>query len=334
MNNVHASRIGYIDVLRATGILAMILGHIGLGYTFNKWIHIFHMPMFFVIAGYFYKEQPFGIMIKKRIRTLIVPYLFFGVFHCLIFFIRNHQFYSHAFYLLFWENTAEAGVPIAGALWFLTAMFVTEIIFWCLLRLKKFRLLFIMLNFVVSVVGMLCATFLPFRLPWAIDVGLVGVGFYMIGRLLKMNGTNVLMTKFSISLAGMIIFSIVGMLCPYVNLRTGRYGIWPLFWINAVGMTISLWNISRYILEWAEKRETLEKTIAWVKGVGRDSVVYLCLNQISILMARDLVNLTIPNGGVVIVVAKKLIVFFITLTELLLFQQIIMRTKLKRVIGR
>ena len=59
---VHASKeIGvatkreeYMDVFRALGIIAMILGHIGFGSRFDHLIHAFHMPMFFFVSGFFF----------------------------------------------------------------------------------------------------------------------------------------------------------------------------------------------------------------------------------------------------------------------------------------
>ena len=114
----------------------MIMGHVGFGSLFDKWIHVFHMPMFFIISGYFWKEQSFPNMLKKKVRTLLIPYFAFGVFHLIIHFIRIGQVDNHGFYLLFWENTAEGGIPIAGALWFLTAMFFSEVLFWCVQQIN------------------------------------------------------------------------------------------------------------------------------------------------------------------------------------------------------
>ena len=43
------------DILKGLGILLMIMGHVGFGELFSKYIHAFHMPLFFLISGYFYK---------------------------------------------------------------------------------------------------------------------------------------------------------------------------------------------------------------------------------------------------------------------------------------
>ena len=327
-------RIDHIDLLRAFGILMMILGHINFGSIFNKWIHFFHMPMFFVISGFFYREQNIGVMVKRRFKTLLVPYLFFGLLHCVIYFIRNNQFDPHAFYILFWENTAGIGIPIAGALWFLTAMFITEVLFWCLQKIRASTLWSTIIAASVAVAGMVCASYLPFRLPWAIDVGMVGVGLYQAGKLIKEKWLKLFELKFIYTIIGIGLFSFLGLLCPYINLRTGRYGIWPMFWINALGMTISLWNISRYIYTWTEEQNILEKPLTWIKSIGRDSIVYLCLNQLSILIADDFVGLIIPSNGVVSIITKKIMILLVTLIELFVFQKLIMGTKLRVVMGK
>ena len=46
-------RENYIDVVRGIGIVLMILGHVPLSAHYDHFIHAFHMPMFFIISGYF-----------------------------------------------------------------------------------------------------------------------------------------------------------------------------------------------------------------------------------------------------------------------------------------
>lgn len=328
-------RIDYIDLFRAIGILAMIMGHVKFGSAFSKWIHFFHMPMFFIISGYFYHGQSFSVMVKKRVKTLLVPYLVFGVLHCVISFIINKQIDVHAFYLLFWENTAEGGVPIAGALWFLSAMMITEVLFCCLQQLN-FSVWWkeIIAAMIVALAGMAFATYLPFRLPWAIDAGMVGVGLYQIGKTIKEQWSELLEQKVVYSIVGIVLFSVLGLLCPSINLRTGKYGIWPMFWINAVGMTVSLLVFSKWFCQWAEKESLLAKPIAWFKGIGRESIVYLCLNQLAILAASALLDLFLPSSSVALLIVKKLLILFVALGFLYPAQVLLKKTKLKAFLGR
>ena len=50
-------RIEYIDIAKGMGIILMIMGHIGYGELFHRFIHAFHMPLFYFCAGLLYKEK-------------------------------------------------------------------------------------------------------------------------------------------------------------------------------------------------------------------------------------------------------------------------------------
>ncbi len=185
------ARDGSIDCLRAVGIILMVMGHIGFGGSFDKWIHGFHMPMFFLISGYFFRPVDVRRLLVRRGRTLLLPYFAFGLIHCFLYFaFVKHQFRPRAFYLLLWENTAHSGIPIAGALWFLTALFFADLIYAALDRAFSGWLL-TGAAALTAVLGMAAASYLPVRLPWALDAALVGVGLFHAGRLLKMHGGNV-----------------------------------------------------------------------------------------------------------------------------------------------
>lgn len=334
MSATVGGRVDSIDLLRAFGIFTMILGHVAFGAVFDKWIHVFHMPMFFLISGYFYKEQSFGSLLKKRVKSLLVPYAVFGILHLAIHFIRIGAVDAHAFYLLFWENTAENGIPIAGSLWFLTAMFFSELLFWGVQHIKVHDAWKTVIAAVLAISGMALATWLPFRLPLALDVGMVGVGLYQIGKLLRERWSIVLRLNVLLSLVGIVLFSGLGFVNGYINLRQGQYGIWPLFWINAAGMTISLWNLTRSINGWMERKGLLKRLMAWIRSMGRESIVFLCLNQLAILLASDLVGWILPEGGMLVAAAKKAMILILTMVQLFVAQKLIMGTKLRVLTGK
>ncbi len=75
-----------MNYLKAIGILLVVLGHLNCEVWHWFPIYSFHMPLFFFVAGYFYKEtyeQTVALFIKKKIRSLLLPYykwnLFYGV---------------------------------------------------------------------------------------------------------------------------------------------------------------------------------------------------------------------------------------------------------------
>lgn len=67
-----------MDVFRGLGILLMVMGHIGFGGAFDKFIHAFHMPMFFFVSGYFYRKKDLAVreyFAKKKTVIVIAVYL-------------------------------------------------------------------------------------------------------------------------------------------------------------------------------------------------------------------------------------------------------------------
>ena len=51
-------RIESIDIIRGIAILLMMVGHIaGIPIYVDKYIHMFHMPIWFFISGWFYKRR-------------------------------------------------------------------------------------------------------------------------------------------------------------------------------------------------------------------------------------------------------------------------------------
>ena len=82
MRNMHkiGSRLGWIDCLRGIAILLVLIGHLrifGRVFPFQiyKFINGFHMPLFFMLAGYLFKqERPFSELIHKIAYRYIIPY--------------------------------------------------------------------------------------------------------------------------------------------------------------------------------------------------------------------------------------------------------------------
>ena len=65
------------DILKGIGILLMVLGHYFTSESIIRvYIYSFHMPLFMLISGYFYKPKEVMIQVRRDVRSLIVPYLF------------------------------------------------------------------------------------------------------------------------------------------------------------------------------------------------------------------------------------------------------------------
>lgn len=336
MDNLQASkskqaRVEYIDIFRAFGIILMVMGHIGFGSAFSKWIHAFHMPMFFFISGWFYKKNdiPLPILIGKRIKTLLLPYALIGVAELTISYLMFSSYSGVQPLMSFLFTNTNGQSPVPGALWFLTAMFFTELIYICVDRAFKKSILLHIIVLLISVFGMVAVVILPFRLPWGIDAGCVGAGLFHIGCVTK--GTKVekiLNLNPWITIGLGIAVSISIFLSPAVNMRTASYTGYPLFWLNALVAIVVGWNLARWI-EVLLKRQKCEILLKWIESIGENSIVYLCLNQICIIITNKIMSL-VPIAAII----EKIIILILVLFELWILEKVICNTKLRVIIGK
>lgn len=70
-------RIDYFDIAKGIGILIMIIGHMNLKQypLIKNFIYSFHMPLFFIISGYFFKVKDNKTCIRNIFGRLIKPYI-------------------------------------------------------------------------------------------------------------------------------------------------------------------------------------------------------------------------------------------------------------------
>ena len=307
-----------MDVFRACGIILMVMGHIGFGDRFDKFIHAFHMPMFFFISGFFYKKSNISIkaVIAKKSRTLIIPYFFFGIFHYLI--SLKDGISIKPLLHVFTINTM--GFPIAGALWFLTALFAADVIY---AVLDKFNKKWLILPLVLM--GSFADRILPYPLPWALSASFVGLGLYWFGEYTRRNEDK-LQKILSLKIWEILIIgAITGILIfvnGNVNMREGIYSFFPLFWINALSACFVGISLSKYI-----EKVRLKPLTNWLMSIGKNSIIYVCLNQLTILWLKKWV----PNE---VGFAKNILVFVGTMAVLYVLSMIFTKTKLCVLIGK
>jgi len=88
------SRNNYISIAKAIGIILMVVGHSGCPSAIGRFIYLFHMPLFFVCSGYFFKEiaDKTSLMsfYKKRIKGLYLPYLKWSLLFLLLHNVFRH----------------------------------------------------------------------------------------------------------------------------------------------------------------------------------------------------------------------------------------------------
>lgn len=147
-----------ISICKGIAIILMVLGHTDAPFGILGFVYPFHMPLFFIAAGYFfslkYLDDPWSF-IRKRIKGLYFPFLkwsiLFLLLHNLWFDLGllnesygnwsggvTHPYsFSVAMQRLVMMVTGMAGYDefMAGAFWFFRGLFVASIVFLLLYKL-------------------------------------------------------------------------------------------------------------------------------------------------------------------------------------------------------
>ena len=90
---MNQKRLLWIDTAKVIGISLMILGHRNLlDINSTKVIFSFHMPLFFIISGMFWKNINLDKTIKSISKTLLLPFTIIALIWCVVyvcFYIKN-----------------------------------------------------------------------------------------------------------------------------------------------------------------------------------------------------------------------------------------------------
>lgn len=315
------NRAGDVDLLRAFGIILMIMGHVWFGGSFSKWIHGFHMPLWFMVSGFFFNTRmnP-ALYVKRKVKAILIPYFAFSICYEIIWMLAGHNQWLG----LIWPNSIQ--IPLNNALWFLPALFIVDVAGVILFRYLKRNLACIAL-FVLAVFGSLNLI----SLPLSMDSAFVGCGFFLAGYLIRKYEMKLLRIRMILAVCLMLVASVFIMLNEYVNVRTNEYAIIPAFWLNAVLATVALWNICRWVDERKHAAECTERVLLVLKEIGSDSLVYVCTNQFILFFLK---KLPIPESNMVVMLIWHLVEVIIIITVCFATNRIIKKTPFKIVLGK
>lgn len=336
-NKMQESRIDYIDIFRSFGIILMVMGHVDYGNAFDFYIHAFHIPMFFWISGYLFshktkEEMSFHTLLNKKAKSLLLPYAIFGIAHYILYIVINilthNSFDISPLIHLISINTD--GLPICGALWFLTALFFTDIFFFLIDRYIVNRTLKTIIIFIITLIGIYAKILFPFTLPFALGPSFVGIGLYYLGYLFrKHQGKRVITIIMNLSWIPTIIFGVITtiliFLNGYINMREEQYSIVPLFWTNALFSIVVGINFSKLIYRYIQNRFIGN----WLISIGKNSIIYVCLNQVVIMLVRQLIGIIVASKYL-----SSILISIITFIILYAINIIFINTKLKLIIGK
>ena len=329
-----SNRIGYLDLFRGIGILIMVMGHVGFGNAFSHFYHAFHMPMWFFVSGYLFSKKPRHQLsdrayITKRFRSLMVPYFSFGLlFFAVWSVVHIRQWEPDDLIHLLFVNTNH--LAYADALWFLTALFFADCIYFLIRKHVPHGIPEHTAVVLLALFGNVAVKILPFRLPWALDAALVGVGLMHIGFLFGTHEENktvhfVLNMNWTAIAAAAVLSAALIFLNGAINMRNGYYAILPLFWFNATCACLIGFSVCKKICEW----RWFSRAKQYFCSVGENSLVSLCLNQPIILILG--VHLGMKAWGFPV---SSMAILILTMVLLWFAAELLLKTKLRFLLGK
>lgn len=270
----------WADYVKAIAIYLMVLCHFNLNSEIGKqFIWIFHMPVFFLISGYFDKGLPFSMdILKKDFRTLIIPYFFFSVCNLTICWVSPYlhpesyhngtvlQSFGKAVLGMFLMDDVVrpyAFMPCLAA-WFLAALFEIKITFALLVICwQKCKIL-------IVPIFLLIAALVYWHFPFfSIDSAGLGLVFYFVGFLFKRFSLCRLIKNYSawlLFVLTLVYLWFVGMKNGIINIDGGEWGNSVIMlYINGVVGSICCIALSKMI--------TID--IPFISEIGRSTLSIL-----------------------------------------------------------
>lgn len=144
-----------INIAKGLAIVLMVVGHSGCPPLLHDAIYLFHMPLFFFISGWVFKEQYLDnkfTYFVNRLKRLYSPFVRYG----LLFLLLHNLFYFLNFYnppveaytkqQLFQQAikviTFRGSDQLLGGFWFLKVLFSSALLcLFCLYGINKFSII-------------------------------------------------------------------------------------------------------------------------------------------------------------------------------------------------
>lgn len=243
-------RIHWIDILKGIGIISVVIAHVVTEGSVNRFIFLFHMPLFFYLSGYLYKPNPnYKQYFIQKFQALMIPYFAFLI----LFFVPQFGFRwplskpLDALVLFLWGGSEFKGW--LGAFWFVTSFFITQQLFNWLFNNLTSKLL-ISLNIIFLVLAYLNYYYLPhLSIPLAANLVLYTLpifttGYYLKGQESKVN-----------KVFQLILLLLIGLICYFypllaVGIKFAEYGVIGFSFILGIIVVIIFITVSKYLAEY------------------------------------------------------------------------------------
>lgn len=315
LRNVH------IDVARGITIILMVYGHYTIDAQLSTVIFSFHMPIFILISGYFFKkETKLSDTLYKVGKGLLLPY---GVASVVYAFISLWHYVSHTdisivsgseaigiffqklYYALWGISFTSAkfqNIESVGPIWFIICLAGVRIIYAILRKIFPKDIVLSIVVLCVSILGYFLGKYYAY-LPWSLDVGLVSLIFFHTGYLLKQ--TEWFKRKLNLCL-GLFLFLIWILDIHYggLDLASRKYSFFPLCIVGAVAGSMLVLEVCKSLAQVGVIKD-------FFSFCGRHAMLILCVHSMEQRTCSWTDILPGQSGNVVFLFRMMIILTFV-----------------------
>lgn len=185
-----------IDLIKGISIISIVLGHAlntdilyspGADYV-RRFVYLYHLPVFFFVSGYTFKNYDLKTFLKKKFINLYIPFVFLELFSMLSYPLwRNFNVGSSVSLNVFIDRIIEiflfspSGI-LDGAMWFVPSLFIALLAYYLIRNLKtNNKVKFILLG----LLSLLSYWFIMYEGSTIMERGLVMIPFIFMGDFCK-----------------------------------------------------------------------------------------------------------------------------------------------------
>jgi polysaccharide biosynthesis protein PslL len=274
-------RLEWIDVLKGIGIVAVVFGHVVPG-TAHDVTFLFHMPLFFFLAGCLHKACEPRRQLEKSAKRLLVPYLaFLTVFFLPTLFLQQpHAGLGDAFRLV--AKFVYGGYFLAGfvgVVWFVTCLFFTQQVVNWMCRWPRMRQI---ATFALMAVLAYANAFLKpeLHLPLALNVVFAAAPLFYIGMVTKRVTWNAWKLATCFVIAGLSLVAALKGVPVAWDMKQTDYGLPVVSIVTAFAWFVCLSRASQWIA-------AVPGVSALLASLGRMSMGIMFLHQFAQIALHD-----------------------------------------------
>lgn len=298
------SRKNWIDICRGVGILFVLLGHNNP--PFIRYIFAFHMPFFFLISGYLYKDSEDNgfLYAKKLAKRYLLPYLFLSVINLILHMAnilvatRNIEYLNASEMFRFIRAIIIVDIdnmPGCGQLWFLPSLAISLFLFRTIRTIPVSYVRMFIYIALAAITHFLQDNMLMFSLHTVpIAVVFIAIGHYMKERdlLNKLTKDVTGVVNYYKGIFCIVILHSVGIVFEkmnasdlWIDINVARFGFIPVTIISAVAISLSYFA---FFFMFCEYMSFVGKAFAYI---GRHTLFFLGFDTASNTWGATLLSL-------------------------------------------